>query len=158
MGKTEVLALLPFLFVMTPEVAAQGLLKDKTVLLKHSPKHFVTVIGTDAKTRSLELRIEGQKAAREFVLEPDGQVKIHGWWGRLDQLVPGDRAWIWMHKPKKDERGRIFMIADEISEPKIHGLPYEVKGIDSVAGGRSPCSASTARRPSRSEISRSTRA
>ncbi len=118
------------LLMLAVDAGAQKPMKDRTVLLRQSPKHFVTVVRTDSAARTVELRIEGKNDTRTFGLTPDAEVKIHGSWGRLDQLVIGDRAWIWMHKGKQGEPGRIFVIADELSEQQIHGLPYEVITVD----------------------------
>jgi hypothetical protein len=120
------------LLVLTPAVSGQKILKDQTALLRQSPKHFVTVVQTDTKNHTVELQVEGKKGTETLTVEPDAEVKIHGTWGRLDQLVAGDRAWVWMHKAKKGHRARIFVIADEISEQEIHGLPYEVTGADAA--------------------------
>ena len=78
--------------------------------------------------KTVEFRIEGKSDTRTFGLTPGAEVKIHGSWGRLDQLVTGDRAWIWMHKARKGEPSRIFVIA-------AHGCTSCVWGRLAGGGG-----------------------
>src|SRR5262249_33440833 len=52
----------------------------------------------------------------------DAEVKVAGWWGRLDQLTLGDRVWAWFKTNRAKKTVAILMLADELSEQDMHGL------------------------------------
>src|SRR5262245_13026257 len=54
--------------------------------LGNVPKHFATLKSTDPTRREVTLLIEGEVLAKTWPLIPDGEVKVMGWWGRLEQL------------------------------------------------------------------------
>ena len=85
------------------------------------------------KARTVTLLIDGEKVAKVWPVEPDAEVKVMGWWGRLEQLKPGDRVWVWLKLNRKKKPVAVCMIADEPSEQDIHGNTLEVSGVE---GGR----------------------
>src|SRR5262245_43220318 len=54
--------------------------------LRSVPKHFATLQAVDAANHRVTLLLEGEKLAKVWPLAPDAEVKVLGWWGRLDQL------------------------------------------------------------------------
>src|SRR5262249_50512105 len=62
------------------------------------------------------------------------EIKIAGWWGRLDQFHLGDRVWVWLYTDRQKQPVAIAMIADELSEQDIHGLgvTLEAREADSL--------------------------
>jgi Protein of unknown function (DUF3179) len=93
--------------------------------LRAIPKKFATVQGTDAKTRTVTLLIDGEATAKTWPLTPDAEVKVAGWWGRVEQLPKGTRVWAWFHSDRKKNPTSVFMLADEASEKDIHGAKEE---------------------------------
>ncbi len=89
--------------------------------LRLLPKPFATVKGIDIKANTVSLLIDGEKEAKTWSLEPDTEVKLGGWWGRLEQFQPGDRVWVWLKLDRKKNPVSVAMIADEISEYDMHG-------------------------------------
>jgi hypothetical protein len=67
------------------------------------------------------LLIEGEKLAKVWPLAPDAELKVSGWWGRLDQFTTGDRVWAWFQTDRKKQPVAVAMLADEPSEQDIHG-------------------------------------
>lgn len=98
--------------------------------LRLLPKPFATLKAVDAKARTVTLLIEGETVAKGWPVEPDAEVKVMGWWGRLEQLKPDDRVWVWMKLNRKKEPVSICMIADEPSEQDIHGDGLVVLSIN----------------------------
>ena len=65
--------------------------------LRAVPKKFGKFLTADAKKRTVTVLFEGENAATTWPLTPDAEIKIHGWWGRLDQRSqagggPGSRS------------------------------------------------------------------
>jgi hypothetical protein len=89
--------------------------------LRSVPKHFATLQAVDAAHNRVTLLLEGEKLAKVWPLAPDAEVKVTGWWGRLDQLVVGDRVWVWFQTDRKKQPAAVAMLADEISQQDIHG-------------------------------------
>jgi len=100
--------------------------------LRLLPKPFATLQAVDAKARTVTLLVDGEKVAKVWPVEPDAEVKIMGWWGRLEQLKIGDRVWVWLKLNRKKDPVAIAMIADEPSEQDIHGDALEVKAIEGL--------------------------
>src|SRR6516164_5649419 len=69
--------------------------------LRGVPKRFATLKAVDAKHRRVTLLIEGESLAKVWTVIPDAEIKIVGWWGRLDQFTPGDRVWVWFKTDRK---------------------------------------------------------
>lgn len=89
--------------------------------LRSVPKHFAALKAVDVPGRRVTLLIEGEKLAKIWPLEPDAEIKVAGWWGRLDQFTVGDRVWVWFRTDRKKQAVAIAMLADELSEQDIHG-------------------------------------
>jgi hypothetical protein len=96
--------------------------------LRSVPKHFATLTAVDPAKRRVTLILEGEKEAKELPLTPDAEVKVAGWWGRLDQLTLNDRVWVWLHTDRDKKPDAVFLLADELSEQDIHG-----RGVTLVA-------------------------
>jgi hypothetical protein len=88
--------------------------------LRAVPKKWATVQAVDAKADRVTLLVDGEKEPRAWPLTPDAEVKIAGWWGRLEQLSKGARVWAWFHTDRKKVSTSIFMLADEASAGAIH--------------------------------------
>ena len=93
----------------------------KADVLRHVPKKFAEFFGTDAKTGHVRLKIDGEKEISLWEVQPDAEMKVKGWWGRLDQFGKSDRVWVWFTMDRKKNPKRILMLADELSEQLIHG-------------------------------------
>jgi hypothetical protein len=89
--------------------------------LRLLPKPFATLQAVDAKNRSVTLLIDGEKTAKDWPLEPDAEIKVAGWWGRLEQFRPGDRVWAWLKLDRKKQPVSVVMLADAVSEFDFHG-------------------------------------
>lgn len=106
--------------------------KDKPIagtaeFLRLLPKPFGVVKAVDPKARTVSLLLDGEKAAKVWPVEPDAEVWVNGFWGRLDQFKPDDRVWVWLKLDRKKQPVAVAMIADELSEQVIHDLPWKVK-------------------------------
>ena len=64
--------------------------------LRLLPKPFGVVKAIDPKARTVSLLLDGEKVAKVWSIEPDAEVKVNGFWGRLDQFKVGDRVWVWL--------------------------------------------------------------
>ncbi|MBI3408553.1 MAG: DUF3179 domain-containing protein [Planctomycetes bacterium] len=93
--------------------------------LKAIPKKFGVLQEVDSGRSALKLLIDGDKEPTSWLLTPDAEVKVQGWWGRLEQLQPGDRVWAWFKLDRKKQPSGIFMLADEISQTEINGKADE---------------------------------
>ncbi|HLN28795.1 MAG TPA: DUF3179 domain-containing (seleno)protein [Gemmataceae bacterium] len=89
--------------------------------LRLLPKPLGTVKAIDPTSRTVTLLLDGEKVAKVWVLEPDAEVKVRGWWGRLEQFKPGDRAWAWLKLDRKKNPVSIAMLADEATAREVHG-------------------------------------
>src|SRR5437588_6552882 len=98
--------------------------------LRSVPKHFATLKGMDRAKQRVTLLMEGEKEAREWQLAPDAELKINGWWGRLDQFLIGDRVWVWLQLDRVKQPVAISMLADEVSEQDIHGPGVQLETHD----------------------------
>jgi hypothetical protein len=106
----------------------------KADFLRHVPKKFATLVRVDARRWQVEIRAEGEAKARVWDVLPDAEFKVRGWWGRLDQFTPGDRVWVWFAIDRKKQPKAVLLLADEISEQLLHGLPHTLKRFDAQAG------------------------
>ncbi len=89
--------------------------------LRLLPKPFATVKAVDATARTVTLLADGEAEPKTWPLEPDAEVKVGGWWGRLDQFRPGDRVWAWLKLDRKKAPVSVVMLADEVTEFDMHG-------------------------------------
>jgi hypothetical protein len=98
--------------------------------LRSVPKHFATLKAMDRARQRVTLLMEGETQAREWPLVADAEIKIQGWWGRLDQLAIGDRVWVWLQLDRVKQPVAVSMLADEVSEQDIHGDGVQVTARD----------------------------
>ncbi len=103
-------------------------------VLRDVPKKFATFLEADLASRSVRLLVEGDHEPTKWTVNADAEIKVHAWWGRLDQLHQQDRVWVWFAVSRKKQPTGILMIADEISEQYIHGEPLTFKEIDANRG------------------------
>jgi hypothetical protein len=89
--------------------------------LRSVPKYFATLKAVDVAGRRVTLLIEGEKLAKVWPVAADAEIKVRGWWGRLDQFTLGDRVWVWFQTDRKKQAVAVAMLADEMSEQDIHG-------------------------------------
>ena len=102
----------------------------KADVLRHVPKKFATFRGFDPETNKVSLQVEGEDAAKDWLVLPEAEIKVHGWWGRAEQLVQGDRVWVWFAIDHEKKPIGVWMLADELSEQDIHDEPHEVKAVE----------------------------
>jgi hypothetical protein len=105
----------------------------KAEFLRAVPKRFATLKAVDAARQRVELLVEGETQPTAWPLTPDAEVKVAGWWGRLDQFTPDDRVWVWFQADRKKQPVAVAMLADELSEQDIHGPGVTLVARD--AGG-----------------------
>jgi hypothetical protein len=96
--------------------------------LRSVPKHFAIIKAVNAAHGRVTLLVEGEVLAKEWSLAPDAEIKVAGWWGRLDDFTLGDRVWVWFKTDRKKQPAAISMLADELSEQDIHGPGVTIQG------------------------------
>src|SRR5262245_6225280 len=84
--------------------------------LRSVPKHFAKLTAIDAANRRVSLVIDGETSSARWELAPDAEIKVLGWWGRLEQFCVGDHVWVWFATDRTKKPISVMMIADEISE------------------------------------------
>ncbi|MFO0967439.1 MAG: hypothetical protein U0793_17910 [Gemmataceae bacterium] len=89
--------------------------------LRSVPKHFATLQAVDPVKRQVTILAEGDKEPKTWPLVPDAEIKVLGWWGRLDDLPKDGRVWVWLKLDRKKQPVAVSMIADEISQQQING-------------------------------------
>jgi hypothetical protein len=89
--------------------------------LRLLPKPFATLKAVDPRARTVTLQLDGEKEAKEWPVAPDAEIKVAGWWGRLEQFRPGDRVWAWLKLNRKKKPTSVILLADEASEYDFHG-------------------------------------
>jgi hypothetical protein len=100
--------------------------------LRSVPKHFATLKAVDPAHHRVTLLIEGETLPKVWPLVPDAEVKVAGWWGRLDQFQVGDRVWVWFKTDRGKQPVAVSMLADELSEQDIHGPGLTVEARDAT--------------------------
>jgi hypothetical protein len=98
--------------------------------LRSVPKHFATLQAVDPARQRVTLLIEGESLPKVWPLTPDAEVKVAGWWGRLDQLTAGDRVWVWFKWDRRKQPVAVSLLADEPSEQDIHGPGVTLQARD----------------------------
>jgi hypothetical protein len=101
--------------------------------LRSVPKRFATLRSADAARQQVTLLLEGEKEAKAWPLADDAEVKVAGWWGRLDQFTAGDRVWVWFQTSRKGRPVAVAMLADEPSEQDMHGPGVTLEKYDGAA-------------------------
>jgi hypothetical protein len=108
--------------------------------LRLLPKPFAILKNLDANKRTVTLLVEGEKTAKVWPVEPDAELKIAGWWGRLEQFQAGERVWVWFKLNRKKQPVSVVMMADQLSEQDIHGANWKMVaasgGLISVQNGK----------------------
>src|SRR5206468_8279223 len=94
--------------------------------IHHVPKRLTTLQAVDQSRSHVTLLVEVETEPKTWDLAADAEVKIAGWWGRREQLTIGDRVWAWFNIDRQKKPTTVAMLADELSEQEIHGLPYQV--------------------------------
>jgi hypothetical protein len=90
--------------------------------LRNIPKKFGTLQEVDSAKHAVTLLLEGDKEPTTWRLTPDAELKVAGWWGRLEQFPKGERVWAWFTVDRGKKAKAIFMLADAASEKEIHGI------------------------------------
>lgn len=89
--------------------------------LRLLPKPFATIKAVDSSARRVTLQLDGESEAKSWPVEPDAEIKISGWWGRLEQFQSGDHVWAWMKLDRRKNPVSIVMLADAATEFEMHG-------------------------------------
>jgi hypothetical protein len=97
--------------------------------LRSVPKHFAALQSVDAANHRVTLLVEGERLPKIWTLTPDAEIKVLGWWGRLDQLTAGDRVWAWFKTDRRNEPVAISMLADELSQQYTQGDGVTLQSI-----------------------------
>jgi len=90
--------------------------------LRLLPKPFGTIHAVDAKARTVTLLLDGEKVPKVWPVEPDAEIKVAGWWGRLEQFTANQKVWVWLKLDRNKNAKSVVMLADELSEQEIHGI------------------------------------
>lgn len=97
--------------------------------LRSVPKHFATLKGLDRARRQVTLLSDGETLSKVWPLTVDAEIKVAGWWGRLEQLTVGDRVWAWFKTNRAGKPTAVFMLADEVSQQDIHGAGVTLEAV-----------------------------
>src|SRR5262245_13093730 len=101
--------------------------------LRALPKRFGTLVSVDVQGRRVRIRFDADKHDYEWPLTEDAEVKVDGWWGRLGQLVPGERVWVWLKTNRKNDPVAVAMLADDLSQQDIQGgLTVKANGAGKI--------------------------
>jgi Protein of unknown function (DUF3179) len=100
--------------------------------LRLLPKPFGAIKAIDPKARTVSLLLDGEKTAKVWSVEPDAEIKVNGFWGRLDQFKVNDRVWVWLKLDRTKNPISVAMMADELSEQYIHDQPWKVGLMEST--------------------------
>jgi len=111
---------------------ADPIAKERTSLLRHSLKPHAVFLGVTPEGR-VRLRVDNDPQEKEWPLDPESEIRVHGTWGAAADLVPGERVWAWVRVDRENKPRAVFMVADEISEQDIHQVPYAVASADAAA-------------------------
>jgi hypothetical protein len=93
----------------------------KAEFLRLLPKPFALLKAVDPQARTVTLLADGEATAKMWAVEPDAELKVGGWWGRLEQFHPGDRVWAWLKLDRQRKPVTVAMLADALSEFDLHG-------------------------------------
>ena len=102
------------------------MIAGKSELLRLLPKPFGIVKAVDAKAGTVSLLFDGETVAKVWPVEPDAEVKVKGWWGRLEQLRVGSKVWVWLKLDRNKSPVSVVMIADQASASDIRFDPLAV--------------------------------
>jgi hypothetical protein len=113
-----------------PPLSAEKKLKQiagSAEFLRLLPKPFGVIQAIDPKARTVSLLLDGDKTAKSWSVEPDAEVWVNGYWGRLDQFKVNDRVWVWLKLDRTKNPTSVTLLADELSEQFIHHDPDNKK-------------------------------
>jgi hypothetical protein len=121
-----------------PDTTVYGKNPPRTIsgeaeFLRGVPKSFATLQAVDPTRHRVTLLLEGESMPKVWELTPDAEVKLAGWWGRLEEFRTGDRVWAWFKTDRKKQPVAVCMLADEVSEQDLHGSGVTVEAVE--AGG-----------------------
>jgi hypothetical protein len=102
--------------------------------LRSVPKRFATIKAIAPAEHYVTLLIDGEELPKVWHLVPDAELKIAGWWGRLEEFRTGDRVWAWFKTDRQQQPVALSMLSDELSEQDIHGpgVTVEARGTDTI--------------------------
>jgi hypothetical protein len=106
------------------------LISGTAEFLRSVPKQFATLQAVDLAHRRVTLLLEGESLPRVWQVVPDAEIKVAGWWGRLEDLRIGDRVWVWCKTDRKKQPVAVSMLADELSEQDMHGAGVTLSAVD----------------------------
>lgn len=127
---TTLAVLLAFLLQDAPK--PDPIAKERTSLLRHSLKPHAAFLGADHDGR-VRLRVDNDPQEKEWPLDPDAEIRVHGTWGAAGDLTAGERVWAWVRTDRDNKPRGVIMIADELSEQDIHQVPYAIVSADPAA-------------------------
>jgi hypothetical protein len=104
-----------------PPAKKEHMIAGTAEVLRAVPKRFARLIAVDVLHHRVTLLVEGESLPKVWDLVPDAEIKVAGWWGRLDQLKVGERVWAWFHLNRNKQPTGLLMLADEMSEQDVHG-------------------------------------
>jgi hypothetical protein len=93
----------------------------KAEFLRVLPKAFGTVKAVDPRARTVTLLLDSETVAKVWPVAPDAEVRVNGWWGRLEQFKPSSRVWVWLKLNREKQPVAVAMLADLASEWDMHG-------------------------------------
>jgi len=97
--------------------------------LRILPKPWATIDAVDPQQHTVRLLLNGEKTAKVWPVEPDAELKVGGWWGRLGQFQPKQRVWAWLKLDRKKTPISVVMLADEVSEWDMHSSLRSEPGV-----------------------------
>ena len=125
-------AALLLILLLQDKPALDPIAKERTSLLRHSLKPHAAFLGVTPDGR-VRLRVENDPQEKEWPLDPEAEIRVHGTWGAPGDLTAGERVWAWVRVDRENKPRAVFMLADEISEQDIHQVPYAVTSADGAA-------------------------
>jgi hypothetical protein len=102
-------------------------------MLRQMPKKFGRIEAKDEAKREVRLLLDGDKDASTWIVNPDAEVKLHGWWARLRDFQAGDRVWVWFDVDGKRQAKSILMLCDELTQQEINDRPFTLVAADAAA-------------------------
>jgi hypothetical protein len=97
------------------------IIAGKSEVLRAMPKRFARLVAIDAARQRVTLLLEKEDLPKVWNVWPDAEIKIAGFWGRLDQFQVNDRVWAWFRLDRDKHPSEIMMLADELSEQDMLG-------------------------------------
>jgi hypothetical protein len=129
---TKTLALLVVFAAPQDPKGAEKILKERATLLRSTKKLYALFLEADPRKNEIRLRSEESGQEMIWTVDVDAEIRVHGWWGALEDLKRGDRLWFWVRPEREGRPPAVLMVADEISEQDIHQIPYALGSIDAA--------------------------